>query len=159
MFSCLLEPLSSTHSFTASSTVLPSQGLGLLSQVLQSVRNCPGDVQGLLYRVLQLVRGRDSSPTLITPGSALLTATGSEELRRWEAITLDIQFFHAGSGNRTQVFLLLSELFLQIQFVCCQLVLMSALGVHFSIRVRGQLTEVMWQGHTSRGATGTSSYS
>jgi hypothetical protein len=42
---------------------------------------CPGKVQGRLSRVLQLVKGRASSPTIMTLGSILLPAIGGKEAR------------------------------------------------------------------------------
>lgn len=39
---------------------------------------CPGKVQGLLSLVLHLVRGMDSSPALMTPGSGISPITGGE---------------------------------------------------------------------------------
>lgn len=40
---------------------------------------CPREVQGLFSRVLQVMRGRASSPSLMAPGSSLPPATGGDQ--------------------------------------------------------------------------------
>jgi hypothetical protein len=89
------------HSHLQSSTVLPSQVWGPLSQVLQPVRMgspvplpsgsallcCPGKVQGLLSWVLQPSQGgsKASFPILMLLELALPTITSGEVQRRGKA--------------------------------------------------------------------------
>ena len=63
--SCALAP-----TLGAGSPTLPPSGPALLC--------CLVEVHGSLSQVLQLARNRDRSPTLVTPGPALPTATGGE---------------------------------------------------------------------------------
>lgn len=69
LLSCPCHQLICTHASRSSSTVLP--------------RHSPGEVRALLSQVLHLMRGRASSPTLMTLWATFLTPSGRE---RWQGI-------------------------------------------------------------------------
>lgn len=75
-----------SHDLMASSPELLPSGMAHLcaSQPAVSARLCcPGEVRGPLSQLLQLVRGRDNFPELMTLWAAFLTARGGDSQQGW----------------------------------------------------------------------------
>lgn len=81
----------------------PHMPLNRLAHVTRAaILRCPGALLGQLCRVQQLVRGRASSPALVTSGIVLSPTTGQERLRRLLSIVchhwedeVQVQISHA----------------------------------------------------------------